>query len=240
MTGTYESNDDARRIRETYTTVRNYQFTAPTFYSLIDGPTYGYVYQQSTWEAVTRCGVAPFSYEWRTSTDGFNYGSVRSTDETFSEYLPWTDGYYYYIQLRVTSADGQVSTSTTTIYLDYSNAGGRLAATDQEFRPAPIRWGNISSGVTPRPESEIKLDLISLPNPADQKAVVEFVMPKKQHVLLEAYTAEGKRVNVLREGIVEAGRHREEWSVSNLANGIYIYRLTTNDGNRSARIVVAH
>lgn len=106
-------------------------------YSNIDGPNYGHVYQSYTWEAVTTCSNStPFNYEWFTSNDAFNW-NYRGGGEFYSEYLPWTGNNYYYLRLKVTAQNGQVSNSYQTIYLDYSQAGGRIA-TSEDKNPSPI------------------------------------------------------------------------------------------------------
>ena len=50
----------------------------------------------------------PYQFEWRTSTDGFNWGSVQSTASSFSISLPCEIGEGVYVRLTVTSSDGQI------------------------------------------------------------------------------------------------------------------------------------
>ncbi len=60
-------------------------------------------------EAEVRGGTPdPYEYEWRTSTDGFNWGQVESTSSFFSVKLPCEAGEGVYVKLRVMSSDGQV------------------------------------------------------------------------------------------------------------------------------------
>ena len=58
-TGTTTTNNNARRVTETYTTLLG--FRPPVFRPLstfISGPEYGYAYSTVyTWEAVVRCGT---------------------------------------------------------------------------------------------------------------------------------------------------------------------------------------
>ncbi len=52
-------------------------------------------------------GQSPYQYEWRTSSDGFNYGAVLSTtDQMTQDYTGFQAGNILYINIIATSADG--------------------------------------------------------------------------------------------------------------------------------------
>jgi fibronectin type 3 domain-containing protein len=72
------------------------------------------------------------------------------------------------------------------------------------------------------------------PNPFNPNTVLKFGLPVQSDVRLEIYDILGRSVNVLTEGILEAGYHEIIWDSRNrqgneVASGIYFYRLETGD-----------
>ncbi len=53
-------------------------------------------------------GVGIYQYEWRTSSDGFNWGNVVSNSSGISLVSPCIEGGVIFIRVTVTSSDGQV------------------------------------------------------------------------------------------------------------------------------------
>ena len=74
--GTFSTNNCALRVGETYSTVNSHRSDPQTFQVGISGPYSGYAYQQYTWNSTVSCTVGTYSYQWRTSYDGFNYSGV--------------------------------------------------------------------------------------------------------------------------------------------------------------------
>lgn len=171
-TGT-QNNNNARRISENYQAIRNYDTWVPntwvpnTLASFIDGPTSGSTGQYKTWEAWTSCGNGPFTYEWRTSLDGFNYSGIQGTGEYYSEYLPplpFNASNYYYLWLRVNSADGQTSDSYLSVYLHNGPNPVRLSF-ESEFN-APLEWKETQPYMDFIHEEENSPKIIVYPNPS--------------------------------------------------------------------------
>ena len=64
---------------------------------------------------------------------------------------------------------------------------------------------------------------------------IEFVLSETGHVVLEVFDISGKRVRVLADGTMPAGRHVESWdgrsgSGEYVASGLYFYRMKTGEG----------
>jgi len=71
------------------------------------------------------------------------------------------------------------------------------------------------------------------PNPFNPVTEIEFGLPKTQHVLLEVYSVEGRRVTTLAEGVYPAGYHSAVWHGTDgagveVSSGVYFYRLVTD------------
>ncbi|MFA7418596.1 MAG: S8 family serine peptidase [Melioribacteraceae bacterium] len=65
------------------------------------------------------------------------------------------------------------------------------------------------------------------PNPFNPSTQISFTLKENGKVSLKVYDVLGKEVANLAEGFYEAGKHATTFNGSNLASGIYFYRLTT-------------
>ena len=63
------------------------------------------------------------------------------------------------------------------------------------------------------------------PNPFNPETVIEFALPQSGDVSLVVYNIRGEEVARLLSGTVPAGNHRVSWHASNIASGIYLYKL---------------
>ncbi len=67
------------------------------------------------------------------------------------------------------------------------------------------------------------------PNPFNPSTTIKFSIPKAANVSLKVYNTLGQEVAQIINGFREAGNYSVNWNASNLASGIYIYRLETNN-----------
>ena len=70
----------------------------------------------------------------------------------------------------------------------------------------------------------------SYPNPFNSETVLSYTLPTASDIRLEVFTLNGQRVAVLHEGFQAAGYHTIALDASDLASGVYLYRLTTPAG----------
>ena len=70
----------------------------------------------------------------------------------------------------------------------------------------------------------------SYPNPFNSETVLSYTLPTASAIRLEVFTLSGQRVAVLHEGFQAAGYHTIAMDASDLASGVYLYRLTTPEG----------
>ena len=239
-TGTSSTYNNARRISESAPTVRNYEPnpTGNILYSTIDGPNYGSVYQSYTWEAVTSCSNStPFNYEWFTSNDAFNW-NYRGGGEFYSEYLPYTGNNHYYLRLKVTALNGQVSDGYQTIYLDYSQAGGRIATSEDRnlLSIAPISWKGKSK------ESISEIDKLTIdnvfPNPSTLNFTLNFFNPTIQNISLDLVDISGKENLIFSDEKTGIGKHSKQINLSKYPIGTYILKLSSDKESVSSKIIV--
>ncbi len=70
----------------------------------------------------------------------------------------------------------------------------------------------------------------SYPNPFNSETVLSYTLPTASDIRLEVFTLSGQRVAVLHEGFQAAGYHTIAMDASDLASGVYLYRLSTPQG----------
>ena len=238
-TGTASTENNARRISETASTVRNYE-PNPNLNNLassIYGPSHGYVNQSYTWEADTRCVEPPFNYEWLTSTDGFNW-YYKGTGEFFTDALPWSGNSYYYIWLRVSAPNGQVSNSYLTVYTNY-NGGARMAASDDKspLSAAPIAWKD-KSRESPLEEGD-KLTIENVfPNPSLSNFTLNFFNPTTQNISLDIVDVSGKKSSIFADEKMGIGKHSKPINLNKYPIGTYILKLSSEKESVSSKIIV--
>ena len=67
------------------------------------------------------------------------------------------------------------------------------------------------------------------PNPFNPETVIGYALPIRSDVKLTIYNLRGEEVAFLVDGTVSAGTHRLSWDASNMASGVYLYRLRAGD-----------
>jgi hypothetical protein len=63
------------------------------------------------------------------------------------------------------------------------------------------------------------------PNPFNPSTTIEYQLPTKGYVTLKIYSVLGQEIATLAEDLADAGYKSVEWNASNVASGVYFYRL---------------
>lgn len=167
------------------------------------------------------CGTAPYTYEWRTSYDGFNYSPVRGTNEIFTQNLPCPSGNYYYIRLEVHSSDGQTSAVVSRVYIDKQRCyGGRLETVDSEGESVLLGEAN--------------------PNPANNSTEINYYLPQAYHVTIDVIDYQGRKIATLTDEVRPAGNHSSRFNTTMLPVGSYFYCLKAGGQIQTKRMVIIH
>ncbi len=101
---------------------------------------------------------------------------------------------------------------------------------------APNPFDEVITGGMDLP-SEYAL-LGSYPNPFNPTANISYALPAAGKVMLCVYDVNGRLVNTLIDGSREAGVHEVTFDASNLASGVYIYRLSAGDFSATGKMVL--
>ena len=81
------------------------------------------------------------------------------------------------------------------------------------------------------------------PNPFNSETVISWFLPEPGPARVEVFALNGQRLAVLRQGPQQAGYHRVHWDGRDdegrpLASGVYLYRLTTAEGDLTRKLTL--
>jgi hypothetical protein len=196
-------------------------------------------YQQSTEMAlpvtlVSFAGTASASQggvvlTWKTASEVNNYGyTVQRRSEAEADF---TDLSGAFVEGKGTTTEAQ-----SYSYLDKSIAqpgtySYRLKQVDLDgtihYSPSVIVVITLTDVAEVAPK-EFQLAQ-NYPNPFNPSTQVKFSVQSTEHAVVKVYNMLGEEVTTLFDGVAEAGRYYvARFDATNLATGMYIYRLTTD------------
>jgi hypothetical protein len=76
------------------------------------------------------------------------------------------------------------------------------------------------------------------PNPFNPITTIEFDLPKTSEVRLKIFNILGEELATLVSDRLSAGSYSYEWDASNLASGVYLYRLQAGDYVETRKMVL--
>jgi hypothetical protein len=76
------------------------------------------------------------------------------------------------------------------------------------------------------------------PNPFNPAAAIRFTLREASYVELTVFDLQGRGVVDLVDGWRAAGVHEVTFNGSNLASGVYVYRLRAGEFQASAKVVL--
>jgi hypothetical protein len=166
--------------------------------------------------------------DWTTVTETNNYGfEVQKSAETLTSYQTIANSFV--------PGHGTTIQPHSYIYTDVTASPGvwyyRLKQIDLDGT-AHYTEGVQVDVVTGVKEKEVPtvfaLDQ-NYPNPFNPSTVIEFALPKEEHVVLEVYNLLGQRVATLVNEVRPVGYYAVSFSAEGLASGLYFYRLHTTE-----------
>ena len=76
------------------------------------------------------------------------------------------------------------------------------------------------------------------PNPFNPNTRIEFELPKTTFVKIEIYSSVGQKVAELANNNYPAGSHAIEFNANLLATGVYFYKLTTPEFEKTRKMLL--
>ncbi|MBD3258197.1 T9SS type A sorting domain-containing protein [candidate division GN15 bacterium] len=76
------------------------------------------------------------------------------------------------------------------------------------------------------------------PNPFNPSTEIAFSLPEASEVRLDVFNIAGQKVTTLVDGTLEAGHHTVTWDGSDLASGVYLYRLDAGTYSATKKMVL--
>ena len=67
------------------------------------------------------------------------------------------------------------------------------------------------------------------PNPFNARTSIGFSLPEQSDVTIEVYNLLGQKTATLTAGLMPAGNHTVTWDASDVASGIYYYKITAGE-----------
>ena len=135
--------------------------------------------------------------------------------------------------LNFTGYDGSSATDVIFTSAEVLNSDG-----------LPINLQVIGGGFNTTP-TDVKSDepLIfqlnqNYPNPFNPTTRIKYSIAKNSFVSLIVYNIVGEKVTTLIEQQQYAGRYEVDWNASNLANGIYIYRVQAGNFVETKKMIL--
>jgi len=89
--------------------------------------------------------------------------------------------------------------------------------------------------------SEVPLEFSlhqNYPNPFNPSTTIKYELPQRAHVVLTVFNMLGQKVTTLLDEVIDAGYHEAQFDASDLASGVYLYRLTTGDFVQTRKMIL--
>ncbi|RKX23883.1 MAG: hypothetical protein DRP45_09440 [Candidatus Zixiibacteriota bacterium] len=140
--------------------------------------------------------------------------------------------------------------SSSTPDSDAYTSGGTLVVVDNISTSAPTMHADLIVGIAADVQDDSQGNLPgqfalgqNYPNPFNPTTNIEFSTDQPGDVKLEVYNIAGQRVNTLIDGYVESGSTTVVWngtdeSGAQVASGFYFYRLATDQGEETRKMLL--
>jgi len=125
---------------------------------------------------------------------------------------------------------------------DQEGAAGTwtVAARDAFGNASTVSQSFVIAGAgTAAPAPPAALDLAPAhPNPFNPVTTLSFSLPRPARATLAVFDVAGRRVALLADGFLPAGRHAVRWDAAGQASGVYLARLDCEGAARVRRLVL--
>jgi len=162
---------------------------------------------------------------------GAGFSIIRSLVLSVSSYVP-SGTYNYFLRVGIYSST-IVDEDSFVFYKSTDFNGPMVEETYTTW------WDENAEGMVVEPVIPDRFQVSSVyPNPFNPETTIAFDLPEASQVSLQIYNLNGQLVSDLMDGTLPAGAYHAVWNASNQPSGTYIYRLTTELGTASGKMVL--
>jgi spore germination protein YaaH len=76
------------------------------------------------------------------------------------------------------------------------------------------------------------------PNPFNAQSMIEYSLPMPCHVTVEIYDMLGRKISILVDENQQAGSHQLTWNASNVASGMYFYKIQAGEFTETKKMLL--
>ncbi|SVE15872.1 uncharacterized protein METZ01_LOCUS468726, partial [marine metagenome] len=76
------------------------------------------------------------------------------------------------------------------------------------------------------------------PNPFNPVTTLNFALPESQDIMLQVYNLQGRVVETLIDGTVEAGYHSATWNADHHASGVYFVKMVSGEYISTQKLIL--
>lgn len=172
-----------------------------------------------TANSATNVTTSSFTANWNSSTSATGYRLDVSTSSTFSTFVT---GYNNRDVGNVTSYPVTGLNANTQYY--YRLRAYNSSGTSSNSNTIPVRTLTSVQQVTTDVPQVYALSQ-NYPNPFNPVTTIDFSIPEYSHVQLTVFNSLGTEIEVLIDDHLSPGYYRAQWVPTNIASGVYFYRL---------------
>ena len=135
-----------------------------------------------------------------------------------------------------------VDDSLRIIYINDKDAGG-IPQTEGSATENPVMYLSYPtpnpSGIAESSPRPVNFSLSqNYPNPFNAQTAISFNLKHSSSVKVEVFDLTGAEVTTLVDGYLSAGPHEVVWDASDVASGVYYYRLTAGSEQQTMKAVL--
>ena len=118
----------------------------------------------------------------------------------------------------------------------YNSANALAAVWNKYCAEVGCAWSIQQSSLQPSKSALLQ----NYPNPFNPTTTIQYALPQRAHVTLSVYNLLGQQVAELVNGDVDPGNHEVKFDGSNIASGIYFYRIQAGSLIQTKKLVLLH
>ncbi len=173
---------------------------------------------------------------WATATEVNNYGFEIQRSEDRSQMSDagqssFVNSQSSFVKIGFVNGSGNSNSPKSYSFTDNNLSAGKYSYRLKQIdNDGSFKYSQVVDASFMKPT---KFELLqNYPNPFNPSTTIKFGLQSDAKVTLEVYNTIGQKVATLVNEQMSAGYHQVEFNASNLASGIYFYRITANIGNK--------